>query len=87
MLLCMDVVRAKLGRGGVFLAGSVFFAWTCWFGVVAPFFFGFDLNLNLPLDEYGAVDFDFVQNLTGKKIVACTLAFTVGLAHILYSWT
>jgi hypothetical protein len=27
------------------------------------FLIGFDLNL--PLDEYGAVDFDFVQNLPG----------------------
>jgi len=27
------------------------------------FLTGFDLNL--PLDEYGAVDFDFVENLTG----------------------
>lgn len=35
------------------------------------FFIGFDLNL--PLNEYGAVDFDFVQNLAaGKIIVACT---------------
>jgi hypothetical protein len=25
---------------------------------------GFDLNL--PLDEFGAVDFDYVQNLAGK---------------------
>ena len=23
------------------------------------------IDLNLPLDEYGAVDFDFVENLTG----------------------
>jgi len=28
------------------------------------FLIGFDLNL--PIDEYGAVDFDFVQNIAGK---------------------
>ena len=28
------------------------------------FLIGFDLNL--PLDEFGAVDFDYVQNLAGK---------------------
>ena len=30
----------------------------------SSFFIGFDLNL--PLDEFGAVDFDYVQNLAGK---------------------
>jgi hypothetical protein len=29
-----------------------------------PVFIGFDLNL--PLDEFGAVNFDYVQNLAGK---------------------
>lgn len=29
-----------------------------------PFSIGIDLNL--PLDEFGAVDFDYVQNLAGK---------------------
>jgi hypothetical protein len=27
------------------------------------------INLNLPLDEFGAVDFDYVQNLVGKHSV------------------
>jgi len=31
---------------------------------------GFDLNL--PLDEFGAVDFDYVQNLAGKHAY-CTM--------------
>jgi len=30
---------------------------------IIVFLTGFDLNLSL--DEYGAVDFDFVENLTG----------------------
>ena len=34
------------------------------------FFIGF--NLNLPLDEFGAVDFDYVQNLAGKHAY-CTM--------------
>jgi len=29
-----------------------------------PFSTGIDLNL--PLDEFGVVDFDYVQNLSGK---------------------
>ena len=32
-----------------------------------PFLTGLDLNL--PLDEYGAVDFDFVQNLAGNFLI------------------
>jgi hypothetical protein len=38
---------------------------SCLFHMVRLIFIGFDLNL--PLDEYGAVDFDFVQNHTGKN--------------------
>jgi len=34
------------------------------------FLIGFDLNL--PLDEFGAVDFDYVQNLAGKHAY-CTM--------------
>ena len=49
--------------------------------MVRLIFIGFDLNL--PFDEYGAVDFDFVQNLTGKKIAAYTHLFIV-LGHLLY---
>jgi len=30
-----------------------------------PFFLWTDFDLNLPLDEFGAIDFDFVQNMTG----------------------
>jgi len=34
------------------------------------FLIGFDLNL--PLDEFGAVDFDYVQNLADKHAY-CTM--------------
>ena len=34
------------------------------------FLIGFDLNL--PLDEFGDVDFDYVQNLAGKHAY-CTM--------------
>jgi len=30
------------------------------------FYFWTGIDLNLPLDEFGAVDFDYVQNLAGK---------------------
>ena len=30
------------------------------------FFFLIGFDLNLPLDEFGAVDFDYVENLAGK---------------------
>jgi len=35
-----------------------------WFSLLFLFFTVLDLNL--PLDEFGAVDFDFVQNLAGN---------------------
>jgi hypothetical protein len=41
-----------------------------------PFWTGFDLNL--PLDEYGAVDFDFVQNLA---IILSVLVFFLFIEH------
>jgi hypothetical protein len=34
---------------------------------------GFDLNL--PLDKYGAVSFDFVENLAGKIFIVTTRIF------------
>jgi hypothetical protein len=37
-----------------------------------PFWTGFDLNL--PLEEFGAVDLDFLQNLPGK-IYGCACFF------------
>ena len=40
------------------------------------FFIGFDLNL--PLDEYGAVDFSFLQNLAGK--IECFFDSKINLA-------
>jgi len=43
---------------------------------------GFDLNL--PLDEYGAVDFDFVQNLAGKTTLPCF--FKVNFARNQNRW-
>jgi hypothetical protein len=33
--------------------------------------FSTGIDLNLPLDEFGAVDFDFVQNLTGTVLSLC----------------
>lgn len=48
--------------------------------IIVSIFLGFDWNL--PLDEYGAFDFDFVQNLAGK--VECFL--TVSTSHILHCW-
>lgn len=36
---------------------------------------GFDLNL--PLDEFGAVDFDYVQNLTGNFFSVCSFLFLI----------
>jgi len=32
--------------------------------IIVSFWIGFELNL--PLDEYGAINFDFEENLTGK---------------------
>jgi hypothetical protein len=31
-----------------------------------PCFLWIGFDLNLPLDEFGAVDFDFVENINGK---------------------
>ena len=53
---------------------SVFFivlnAWTFRslhdFASHVPCFLWTGFDLNLPLDEFGAVDFDFVQNINGK---------------------
>jgi hypothetical protein len=39
-----------------------------------PFWTGFDLNL--PLEEFGAVDLDFLQNLPGK-IYGCACFFSI----------
>jgi len=36
---------------------------------------GFDLNL--PLDEFGAVDFDFAQNLAGNFFSVCSFSFFI----------
>ena len=47
-----------------------------------PFFLLIGFDLNLPLDEFGAVDLDFIQNLAGK--IECFLAFST--SHILYCW-
>jgi len=34
-------------------------------------FFYTGIDLNLPLDEFGAVDFDYVQNLPGNSFSTC----------------
>jgi hypothetical protein len=53
------------------------------FGCIhTPLFLLIGFDLNLLLDEFGAVDFDFVQNLAGK--IECFLAFST--SHILYCW-
>jgi hypothetical protein len=31
-----------------------------------PFLLFLEFDLNLPLDEFGAIDMDFVQNIAGK---------------------
>jgi hypothetical protein len=42
------------------------------FTVLIIVFFSTVLDLNLPLDEFGAVDFNYVQNLAGKFFVTIT---------------
>jgi hypothetical protein len=46
------------------------FRWSmaCMLGSILSMFFSFwtRIDLNLSLDEFGVVDFDYVQNLAGK---------------------
>jgi len=39
--------------------------------------FSTGIDLNLPLDEFGAVDFDYVQNLTGTVLSLCFFVLLV----------
>ena len=48
-----------------------------------PFWTGFDFNL--PLDEYGAVDFDFVQNLPSKPACRAYYSDTTSTVQNLYA--
>ena len=46
--------------------------------------FSTGIDLNLPLDEFGAIDFDYVQNLTGTVLSLCFFVLLV-MPCLIYS--
>jgi hypothetical protein len=39
-----------------------------------------DFDLNLPLDEFGAVDMDFIENMTGICCNSCPCLYLIELS-------